>query len=69
MVGRNADVRGSGGTERDASDAEGAGSVRLAALGGRGRLLAFGKLRELQREGACCDVTLAVGGRLFKAHK
>lgn len=67
--GRRADVPGSGGAERDSSDGEGAGSVRVAALGGRGRLSAFGRLRELQREGACCDVTLAVGGRLFKAHK
>lgn len=68
MIGR-IDAPGSGGAERDSSDGEGAGSVRVAALGGRGRLSAFGRLRELQQEGACCDVTLAVSGRLFKAHK
>lgn len=43
--------------------------VRLAALGDAGRLAAFDKLQELQQEGACCDVTLAIGGRHFKAHK
>lgn len=38
-------------------------------MGEVGRLTAFEKLRELQEEGACCDVTLVVGGQYFKAHK
>lgn len=44
-------------------------SVRLATLGERGRRSAFDQFRQQQRDGACCDVTLAVGGRTFKAHK
>lgn len=55
---------GEGGTSDDAGS-----EVRLAALGEAGRLAAFDKLKELQQEGACCDVTLAVGGQNFKAHK
>lgn len=47
----------------------GGATLQLAGLGDAGRLTAFDKLRELQQEGACCDVTLAVGGQHFKAHK
>lgn len=50
-------------------EAAGSAIIRLAALGEGGRLAAFEKLRELQREGACCDVTLSVGESHFKAHK
>ncbi|CAM9797320.1 unnamed protein product, partial [Ectocarpus fasciculatus] len=42
---------------------------REATLGARGRRAAFERFRDLQRVGACCDVTLAVGGKHFKAHK
>lgn len=62
-------VLGSGGFEGEAPEQEVAESMRLAALGESGRLSAFEKLQELQREGACCDVTLVVGGKYFKAHK
>lgn len=44
-------------------------ALREATLGARGRRAAFERFRELQRGGACCDVTLAVGGKHFKAHK
>lgn len=47
----------------------GPGSARVATLGERGRRSAFDQFRRLQRDGACCDVALAVGGRTFKAHK
>lgn len=47
----------------------GSGSARVATLGERGRRSAFDQFRRLQRDGACCDVSLAVGGRTFKAHK
>lgn len=66
---------GSGGLSSGESEGHLAGEVKdgsdtqLAALGENGRLSAFDKLRELQRRGACCDVTLIVGGRHFKAHK
>lgn len=43
--------------------------TRMATLGERGMRLAFDHFRQLQRDGACSDVTLAVGGKLFKAHK
>lgn len=43
--------------------------ARVAALGERGMRSAFDHFRQLQRDGACSDVTLAVGGKLFKAHK
>lgn len=49
--------------------AAGSRSARVAKLGERGRRSAFDQFRQLQRDGACCDVTLAVGGRTFKAHK
>lgn len=44
-------------------------SMQTATLGEGGRLAAFDRLGEMQREGVCCDVTLTVGGRHFKAHK
>ncbi|CAB1114554.1 unnamed protein product [Ectocarpus sp. CCAP 1310/34] len=40
-----------------------------ATLGARGRRTAFERFGELRRVGACCDVTLAVGSKHFKAHK
>ncbi|CAM9896899.1 unnamed protein product [Ectocarpus sp. 8 AP-2014] len=44
-------------------------ALREATLGARGRRAAFERFGELRRVGACCDVTLAVGGKHFKAHK
>lgn len=58
------------GNDSDSSDqGERKSGVRVATLGEGGRLSAFDKLRELQQKGACCDVTLMVGGKKFKAHK
>lgn len=69
-IGKRALIFGIGDSLRESPEHEGPGTaVPLAALGESGRLAAFDKLRELRREGACCDVTLAVGGRQFKAHK
>lgn len=61
------DATTSAGEEK--AGAEAGAAMLLAALGEAGRLGAFDKLRELQQEGACCDVTLVVGDRHFKAHK
>eukprot|EP00903_Cladosiphon_okamuranus_P009315 g8887.t1 len=47
----------------------GSSTARVATLGERGRRSAFDQFQQLRRDGACCDVTLAVGGRMFKAHK
>jgi BTB/POZ domain len=51
--------------------AEGIGDeeVDVASLGEAGRIAAFESLQELLRSGVCCDVTLRVEGRAFKAHK
>jgi BTB/POZ domain len=51
--------------------AEGIGDeeVDVACLGDAGRIAAFESLQELLRAGVCCDVTLRVEGRAFKAHK
>lgn len=60
---------GQGGGVIGGDETGGSVGVKLAALGEAGRLAAFEKLRDLQQEGACCDVTLAIGGQHFRAHK
>lgn len=60
---------GGGGMPDEQRGGLGSRSTRVAMLGERGMRSVFDQFRQLQRDGACCDVTLTVGDRAFKAHK